>query len=230
MANINVDSQITAIINFFHSAGLIDGLNLSARQFIGFKLTAGLVEELPNDCPGDTLVLLAEADASGTLSHQVGRVLALRNALKHMMWRLLAYHDLHARLDYSSLVGRYFVNCVPEGVHMVQANRRYGANEGVHDISRIDPPTHTDFEHNHVTFIDLVVQKGHQSRNLKEGQRERKRHRCLRHAIKMRDDALFTDHLSVDSNSLSETTDVWRGEKSSFETGSLKGSGSLEAY
>ena len=170
MAHINVDSQITAEINFLHSAGLIDSLNLSARQFIDFKLnTARLLEELLNDCPGDPLVLLAEAHASGTLSHQVGRVLTLRNALKHVMRRILADHDLHARLDYSSLMGRYFVNCVPEGVHMVQANRRYGANKGVHDIGRIDPPTHTDFEHDHVTFVDLVVQKGHQSRNLKEG-------------------------------------------------------------
>ena len=36
MANINVNSQIAAEIDFIHSAGLIDDLNLGARQIKNF--------------------------------------------------------------------------------------------------------------------------------------------------------------------------------------------------
>ena len=146
------------------------------------------------------------------------------------MWRFLADNYFHARLDDASLVSRDFVNCVAKSVDVVQANRGYGANEGYHDVRRIDEAAHSDFKDNYVAFGRLIVHEGHQCRDLEEGQAQRERHRCLRHAIEERNDAVFTDHRPIYLNSLPETADVRRGKKSCSETSCLERCGSLEAY
>ena len=191
---------------------------------------ARLAEELLDDLASDALVLLSEGYTSRAFCDEIRRVLTRCNRLEHVMWRFLADNHFHAWLDDACLVSRDLVNCVAEGVDMVQANRGYGANEGCHDVRRVNEAAHSDLKDNDVAFSRLIVHEGHQSRDLEEGQAQRERHGCLRHAIKERNDAVFTDHFPIDLNSLPEAADVRRGKKSGSETSCLERCSGLEAY
>ena len=130
---------------------------------------AGLPEELPDDLASDALVLLSESYTSCAFCDEIRRILTLCNRLKHVMRRFLADDHFYAWLDDASLVSRYFVNCVAESVDVVQANRSYGANEGVNNVCRIDAAAHSDFKDDNVAFYLLIVHESHQRRDLEEG-------------------------------------------------------------
>ena len=105
---------------------------------------ARLPEVLMDDLASDALVLLSEGYTSCAICDEIRRVLTLCNRLEYVMWRFLADNHFHTWLDNACLVSRYFVNCVAKGVDMVQANRGYSANEGCHDVRRVNEAAHSD--------------------------------------------------------------------------------------
>ena len=139
-------------------------------------MMACLAEELSDDLASDALVLLPEGHASRAFCDEVGCVLALSNRLEHVMWCLLAYDHLHARLDNSCFVSCDFVNSVTKSVDVVQSDRSYGANEGIHNVCCVNAAAHPDLKDDDVALGGLIVHEGHQRRDLEEGQAERERH------------------------------------------------------